>query len=195
MAKKAATNKSTRLCSIDGCDVVHYGKGFCNKHYQRVRDGANPREKNLRDLTTTEKFEMKFKKGDGCWLWLAGKDQDGYGLFTTNRVMCKAHRFSYSLYRGPISEGLFVLHKCDVPSCVNPDHLFLGTNQDNMTDMVKKGRGHHGEKNWSAKLKAEEVIKIRGLYPEKTQAAISDMFGVGRTTVRAILTRRTWRHI
>lgn len=88
-----------------------------------------------------ELFEQKFtpEPNTGCWLWLGGTQAAGYGFFK-HAGDTTAHRSSWILYRGPIPEGLHVLHKCDVRQCVNPDHLFLGTQVDNMKDMAAKGR-------------------------------------------------------
>lgn len=88
------------------------------------------------------RFEAKIKQpnANGCMLWTAGRDTRGYGQFRLDGKQMGAHRVAWLLYRGEIPKGLHVLHKCDVTSCVNPDHLFLGTAQDNVSDMVAKGR-------------------------------------------------------
>lgn len=88
------------------------------------------------------RFEIKYTYSDGCWLWKGATHKQGYGLFrsVSNEVMKLAHRVSYELYIGPIPEGIKVLHSCDVTSCVNPSHLFLGTQKDNMKDAATKGR-------------------------------------------------------
>lgn len=84
---------------------------------------------------------MKVQKGDGCWVWTAGKNSDGYGEFyPTPRALVLAHRFSFALVNGPIASGVMVLHHCDNPPCVRPDHLFGGTHSDNMRDAYAKGR-------------------------------------------------------
>jgi len=96
-----------------------------------------------------ETAELRFWKkvliGDDCWVWTAGKDWDGYGEFSIKHRPIKAHQFSWIVTNGSIPKGLFICHHCDNPSCVRPDHLFLGTAKDNYQDSVVKGRAsHHG---------------------------------------------------
>ena len=95
----------------------------------------------------TQRFEEKIYRCpmSGCWLWDGYvAPQNGYGLIAIgNRRMMRAHRFAWKLYRGPIPEGLWVLHRCDNPDCVRPDHLFLGTAKDNSQDMLRKGRSRN----------------------------------------------------
>lgn len=98
-------------------------------HYQHKKIDPIPR------------FWSKVRKSKGCWIWTAAASGVGdYGYFWSGSAMVRAHRFSWELHNGPIPEGLKVLHACDVPLCVNPSHLFLGTMQDNSDDMVQKGR-------------------------------------------------------
>lgn len=89
-----------------------------------------------------QRFWNKVEKTDGCWLWTASKNRQGYGYFRFDGKMMKAHRMAWLLVHGEIPEGMLVCHTCDNPSCVNPEHLWLGTNQDNQNDMNAKGR--HG---------------------------------------------------
>lgn len=131
-----------------------------------------------------------------CWNWKA-YNWKGYGSFAVgNRRNEKSHRISWTLTFGSIPEGLFVCHKCDNPSCCNPYHLFLGTNADNMRDMVEKGRsaGLEGEENPAAKLNLGQVVRIRNLYEEGlTQLEIGKMFNVSRTVVGAIVRKEIWK--
>jgi len=108
---------------------------------------------------------------NGCWEWVGGREKSGYGSFHIDGGMRKAHRVSWILTNGPIPfseghHGTCVLHRCDNPCCVNPHHLFLGTNRDNMLDMVSKGRGNKisGEQHHNTKLSAEQVKEIREKY-------------------------------
>ena len=94
-----------------------------------------------------ELFWSHVAKSDGCWLWTAGLNR-GYGAFAVHRKDIGAHRYSWMLENGPIPDGLFVLHRCDNPPCVRPDHLFIGTQLDNMLDKMSKGRGYEGDRHY-----------------------------------------------
>jgi len=100
-----------------------------------------------------QSFWAEVEKTDGCWLWRAALSTNGYGQTSRDGVQIRAHRLAWELERGPIPVGLLVLHRCDVPTCVNPDHLFLGTNKDNSRDMAAKGRdgNQHKAKTHCAK--------------------------------------------
>lgn len=93
----------------------------------------------------------------GCWLWLKAKHPDGYGSITYKKKPTKAHRVSYLEFIGPIPDGFFVLHSCDTPSCINPNHLRIGTASDNMKDMVKRGRKLGG----NFKLTSDQITEIK----------------------------------
>ena len=92
-------------------------------------------------MSMSERFWSRVEKSRYCWNWKAHKTPRGYGGICVNGKKQRAHRVAWTLERGEIPDGIFVLHECDNPSCVRPSHLFLGTQKDNMRDMIKKGRG------------------------------------------------------
>lgn len=134
----------------------------------------------------------------GCWIWTGAQRSNGYGTVCYRRKHYKAHRLSWEAFRGPIPDGLWVLHKCDTPICVNPDHLFLGTAKNNTDDMWRKGRGARqtGESHPRCRLREAQVIEIRRLAAEgMSRRRLAEMFGVGQGTVQHVVTRQTWRHV
>lgn len=138
-------------------------------------------------------FEEHFlaEPNSGCWLWDGSINRGGYGQYKGLKdVSTLAHRVSWSLYRGPIPEGLWVLHRCDVRCCVRPDHLFLGTHQDNMDDMWEKGRSPRGEDHHFSVLSAQGAKAI--LSDTRSHLAIAMAYGVGESTVRDIKAGNSW---
>ena len=132
-----------RTCDVEGCDKKHYGNGLCNMHHLRLKRTGTVKDSKTPGLK--ERFESKYLPvpETGCWLWEGTYLDKGYGCFSINNKSKRAHRVSWELYRGGIPKGLHVLHHCDTPECVNPNHLFLGTNQDNVNDATKKRRHKH----------------------------------------------------
>jgi hypothetical protein len=142
------------------------------------------------------RFDRHVQKSDGCWLWTGWRNQRGYGAFgvTPDRPM-QAHRFAWQMAVGPIPEGLCVLHRCDNPPCVRPDHLFLGTRADNWADAHAKGRDCPpprmvGERNPAARLTAAEVQAIRR--DSRPRRFIESAYGVGKSTVGRIKRGQSW---
>lgn len=129
-----------------------------------------------------------------CWYWIGDIDRDGYGKFRIEGKRKLAHRVSYQMHKGPIPEGLCVCHSCDERLCVNPDHLWLGTNADNTRDMVMKGRGAVGERSGMSKLTKEQVRDIRAKRENGwSYYRIAREFGVNRSTISSIFRGKTWR--
>lgn len=154
-----------------------------------------------------DRFWAKVRKSediDGCWGWSAATSRDGYPWIRISQEdgMAHAHRLSWELHFGPIPDDLYVLHSCDRPVCTNPKHLFLGTQQDNMNDMQRKGRrgergGARGEASGSAKLTESQVLEIRRLYAmgNTSQAKLAKQFSMSVTPISLIVRRATWKHI
>lgn len=137
-----------------------------------------------------------------CWLWTGPVDKWGYGKITIrmkylnqNHKSCFTHRVSWELHFGPIPEGLHVLHTCDVPCCVNPAHLYVGTHADNMHDKAVRQR-IVGEKNPLAKLTNEDVRKMRELFAQGMRGVdIARQFGRSKELVHQVTHRQIWKHI
>lgn len=153
-------------------------------------------------------FKDKYKVSDaGCWIWQAAKDKDGYGKVRYQGKDYRAHRLSYQMHTGVNPKEMLVLHKCDTPSCVNPSCLFLGTNQDNMSDKVAKGRHPKHEDHYRSKLTHRDVELIREMTKRHKPSAVktdmgfgvlkflSSWFGVSNKTLCNIHKGRKWKHL
>lgn len=147
-------------------------------------------------LTTREGFWMLTGEAvDGCILWMGRRDERGYGRIGWNaKQNQRAHRVAWELERGPIPGGMCVLHHCDTPACVNPDHLFIGTQAENIADRHAKGRTVDPPSR--RKLSDEQVKAMREAYANGlTQGAIANHFGVSRGNVSKIVNRRSYTHV
>jgi len=151
-----------------------------------------------------DRFLNKVNKTDSCWIWLGAKQTSGYGRFYNgdlNKVI-GSHQFSYLYFIGQIPNGINVCHNCDNPSCVNPNHLFLGTQKDNLKDMFKKGRGRKlntyksGTKHFKAKLSQKDIKRIRNLYNtgELNSYELGDIYNVHRTTINRLIRKETYQN-
>ena len=159
-----------------------------------IIENATDEEKLNRLKNNFEKFVIR--KVD-CWQW-KGKSEKGYPKMTCRKKLGAnlGHRASWLIYRGEIPYGLSVLHKCDNALCTNPDHLFLGSNEDNVNDMLSKKRNPRGSKVGTSKLDEDKVKQIKMLLEKDiTGVEISERFGVTRTLVSYIKNGKAWKHI
>lgn len=168
--------------------------------------------------TLPERFWRYVERSDhGCWAWLGMKNSKGYGRIRVGGKGSQirlAHRVSYELHFGAIPDALCVLHRCDNPACVRPDHLFIGTPLDNSRDMVNKGRGyivHHagdaharrkhpecwpvGSNHQSAKLTEVQIPEILALKGVRSDRKVAAQFGVTRNAIRMIWSGKSWKHV
>lgn len=194
---------STEVCCIKECYLPVLALGLCDKHWRRNKKYGSPAAVKMhsgsnRGLSAEERFNKGVIKTDGCWIWKLSKDKNGYGIFRGmigSVMFTRAHRFSYALHTGDLLVGMQALHTCDNPSCVNPDHLFSGTNADNMRDKAQKGRARvpTGEKHGKAVLTERQVKRI--LKDPRPYAEIATDYNVAPSTIGSIKQRASWKHL
>jgi hypothetical protein len=181
-------------CTLCGKRVN--ARGLCDTHYkQHKRAGTLP------DRTRTAHLEINDRikhlsivdNITGCHVWIGTVDSHGYGRISFKHKNWLVHRLSYILKYGEIPDGVKACHKCDNPLCINPDHLFLGTQAENMDDMFSKGRGAVGAAYKRSELTDELVLRIK--IDKRTQLEIAKDYGVSRTNISAIKTGRAWSHV
>lgn len=131
----------------------------------------------------------------GCWIWTISQCSKGYGQVWYNGKLIRAYQLSWILSNGPIPKGLCVCHSCDTPLCINPRHLFLGTRADNQRDMCNKGRliNLKGSAHGMALLTESQVIDIRA--SDESYLTLSKKYGVGKSAIASIKTRKNWKHL
>lgn len=190
-------------CRCD-CGVVTYAKANDLTHKRKrscgcglaIRDALCYTDDEIRELLK----ERSKKAPSGCIEWQGAIQKGGYGSMRMRNKPCLAHRASWVVNKGEIPDGLCVLHKCDNRKCINPDHLFIGTQADNNADCISKGRARRsdrkGEKHPMATLKASDVFEIRRLCEYgMMQKKVAKMFGVSKMTISDIHLRKKWKHI
>lgn len=190
-----------RRCSVEQCDKPHVCKGLCQKHYTRLRRHGdvttrlpNARPRPVADVLKDYVPELPANE---CWEWQGHVDANGYGVLNRGGKTHRAHRFVYEALVGPIPAGLLLMHSCDNPPCVNPNHLSPGTNADNVADCVQKERNNRGEEMWSAKLAEQQVLEAREKFATGrygiTQLARS--YGITDGPMWELLHGITWKYL
>jgi hypothetical protein len=144
-----------------------------------------------------DKFWARVCKYEHCWIWTGGLTRGGYAAFTIKRKTWRGARFVWTITNGHIPLGLHVLHSCDNRLCVNPSHLFLGTNQDNIDDKVRKNRQRKGETVPNAKLTSEIVKNARNRYNSEniTHEQLASELGISRSVLSKAIRGDTWAHV
>lgn len=181
-------NAIDRTCKVVNCQKpVGYGRGgFCRMHAARME-----RTGRLDKKTTFERLLARIEKqADGCWNYTRYRDRSGYGRLRFKGKKVLAHRASYEFHFGPFDSSLLVCHHCDNPACVNPKHLFLGTNRDNMQDAIAKGRfpkPQFGADNHNTKLSETDVAIIVSELKSKstTVRELAERFNVTMSSIRS----------
>jgi len=192
------------LCSVKGCEAPAAALGLCAEHWRRNREYGSPAAIKMHlgqfaAMPAEDRFWAQVQKTEQCWLWIGGTDKDGYGSMRAKlggRLFRRAHRNSYSLHSGEIvQDGMVVMHSCDTPKCVNPDHLSVGTPRDNMIDKITKGRAGSpsGANSVKAKLSEAEVRKICA--DPRTHAQIAADYGVAASTVGSLKQGVSWKSL
>lgn len=174
------------------------GKGFhCDDYRKRQK------------VSVEERFWSKVDKTGNCWLWTANSDRRGYGKFSLQCHTYRSHRVAYQIAVGPVPDEMLILHKCDTPACVNPDHLYVGTHQMNMKDRQNKGRAAYGKRNGMsthpetilrreasprAKITMAIADSIRKDHAEgfKSHQKLGAKYGIKKSQVHNILTGKQW---
>jgi len=193
-------------CKVKVCEEEVHAKsgqyaGYCGIHRMRLMRHD--------DINYINSPFQRFKKyikviqrdyETPCWEWQRSLSKKGYGKFKVNSQNVSAHVFSYEYFKGKIPKGLQVHHKCNNPSCCNPDHLVLGTHQDNMNYKVKCNRQCKGISINTAKLTSSDILSIRAMYNDNKGVfgiinQLAKQFKINRNQISAIINRKAWKHI
>lgn len=190
--------RKPRTCLIPGCGSSYYARGLCRIHYQQARRGKSSYPLPSEQAPVAERLKRYLGDLDsrGCVPWTGAKTRRGYGKLRVGERTVPAYRLVWELHHGKkISKGRQVNHHCDNPACCNVEHLYIGSQIDNMRDMMTRGRGRQarGEKNGSARLTEAQVLEIRSSpLPQRELAA---KYGVDHSSISLIRTGKSWRHL
>lgn len=191
-------------CNIIGCEQPHCARGFCQSHWKKWKRWGDPLTPDMRGWNklpnSRDDIKSRFMEyvaiNGACWDWTGAPEKSwGYGRIKINGKSIRAHRLSYEFHVGPIPTGLLVCHTCDRPICVNPEHLFLGTDLDNQRDCISKGRTNYqsGVAHWNARLRPSEVLEIKASNDPPLELA--RRFSVSTGTIYAIRKGIIWRNV
>lgn len=203
---------NARICCIDGCESRLLAKGMCIAHYNRVRKYGTPDDTpkvirtrarmNAQREAIARMLTPEALQDGECWEWPGGRLQSGYGVFAPSLAVLssrQAHRNAYAIAHGltEIADDLLACHRCDNRICFRPSHIFLGSHDENMQDMVRKGRSPRvpqpkGSANMRAKFTPDDVVEILRLRSEGLlHREIAERFGVHKGTIGDLLRGHT----
>lgn len=188
------------ICKIEGCGKSSYARGWCGMHYRRWRLYGDPltvKQEQYHGLSLVERLLARREVNGQCWEWAGSADAKGYGRLNIGDMPTLVHRVSWEAFHGPIPNGLYVCHRCDNPKCFRPEHLFLGDQQMNMDDKMKKKRHRYGVSRGTAhgcsKLTEQQVREVRA--SEGPSRIIAERYGISGRQVRDIRALKVWKHL
>lgn len=185
MTNHTTHDTSVKLCECGCGQPVHTPASRFIRGHQHYRPIA-------------QRFWEKVNKGapNGCWEWLGCLTASGYGQIRIDDKMIRSHRYAWELENGPIPDGTVIMHTCDNPRCVNPSHLHLGTQVENIADRMTKSRQARGVTHSEAKLTGIQVVEIRRKVASgATPQVLAAEYKVSKATIYNIAARRIWKHI
>lgn len=189
-------NATYAICAYCGDSFTVEKARLADGHGKYCKKECEVAGRKIRSKPLEERFWKHVEKTADCWFWTAFKDSRGYGRINFEQTPILAHRVSWEIHNGPIPDGMSVLHHCDNPSCIRPDHLFLGNASDKMNECSKKGRTTRGERSKSSKLTEALVSEIRTKYASGTisQSKLAKEYGVCQATINEVVRGFLWKH-
>ena len=200
----ACNVSDSQFCSIEHCEKIHYSQGYCTRHYRRWRLYGDPLVEKQRPFGMTLEelvewlIEQSIETENGCFEFRRSVDADGYGnVGFQDKRRCRVNRLVLSfIYGRKLGRFEWALHRCHNPTCINPEHLYLGSPKENTQDMFKAGRTTLiGETHRQSKLTSQKVRAVRKYSDRLSIKFMANALGVSATTIRNVLNGKVWSHV